>query len=277
MRHKIVIQNLYEFLAGGVSESDRKAIEGHLAWCGQCTRELDALRNALEVVPRNIIDPAKNRPELYWQLFADKVQKRALSATDEQKSSWQDLIMGWIGHRRSFVVGFGSAIALTMLTVSIWQLLSFKEEDKAIAFQQGLVSAPGIHTVSLEARTQDYLERSKILLVGLVNADTETPVQSNMTFGKQREVSRELVHESRELTAALSEPSQQRLRRLISDLELILIQIADIEEQNDSPAIELVKSGLERRNVLFKINLEELQRPGRVTHESIEVQNQKGS
>ena len=277
MRHKIVIQNLYDYVTGDFSESDRKALEQHLAGCAQCSKELTELHHTMKLVPRNFVDPSKSRPEMYWQHFAERVQRRVLSTSDKKTLSWQDFILGWVGHRRSFVVGFGSALALIMLTVSVWQLLTFRSDQKEVPAQESRVSTTRIQTASLEARTQDYLERSKILLVGLVNADPATTAQSNLTFGKQQEVSKDLVRESRELTAALNEPSQQRLRRLISDLELILIQIADIEAQDDSPAIELVKSGLERRNILLKINLEELQRPERVTHESIEVNNQKGS
>jgi hypothetical protein len=277
MRHKIVIQNLYEYVEGRILESDRKAIEQHLDGCAQCTKELTELQHTMKLVPRNFVDPSKSRPEMFWQHFAERVQRRVFSPNDEKTLSWQDFILGWVGHRRSFVVGFGSAIALIMLTVSVWQLLNFRSEQKDFAGEESRVSTPQIRTASLEARTQDYLERSKILLVGLVNADPETPELSNLTFGKQREVSKKLVRESRELTAALNEPSQQRLRRLISDLELILIQIADIEAQDDSPAIELVKSGLERRNILLKINMEELQRPGQEKHKPNAVNNQKGS
>ena len=277
MRHKIVIQNLYEYVTGNFSESDRKIIEQHLAGCTQCSKELTELQHTMKLVPRNFVDPSKSRPEMYWQHFAEKVQRRVMSASDEKTLSWQDFILGWVGHRRSFIVGFGSAIALIMLTVSVWQLLTFRSEQNEVAGQESRVSIPQVQTASLEARTQDYLERSKILLVGLVNEDPAMTAQSKLTFGKQQKVSKELVRESRELTAALGEPSQQRLRRLISDLELILIQIADIEAQDDSPAIELVKSGLERRNILLKINLEELQRPDPVKHEPNVVNNQKGS
>mgnify|MGYP001579575363 CR=1 FL=1 len=277
MRHRIVIQNLYDYVAGNSSESDQKTIEQHLAGCTRCSKVLTELQHIMHLVPRNSVDPSKSRPEMYWQHFAEEVQRRVLSASDEQTLSWQDFILGWVGHRRSFVVGFGSAIALIMLTVSVWQLLNFRSDQKESAGQESRVSTPQIQAASLEARTQDYLERSKILLVGLVNEDPAMTAQSKLTFGKQQKVSKDLVRESRELTAALGEPSQQRLRRLILDLELILIQIADIEAQDDSPAIELVKSGLERRNILLKINLEELQRPDRMKQEPNAVNNQKGS
>ena len=47
---------------------------------------------------------------------------------------------------------------------------------------------------------------------------------------------------------------------MVSDLEVILMQIANLESDYDLPAIEMVKSGVERRGIFLKINIEEMEK-----------------
>jgi hypothetical protein len=112
----------------------------------------------------------------------------------------------------------------------------------------------------MEVRAADYLEQSKVLLIGIMNTDTKSLVGSKSLLQRQREMSRTLVRESQEISSGLTDPSQQRLRELVSDLGLILVQIANLETEHGVQGVEIVKGGVERNSLLFKINLEEMQR-----------------
>jgi hypothetical protein len=112
----------------------------------------------------------------------------------------------------------------------------------------------------MEVRAADYLEQSKVLLIGIMNTDTKSLVGSKSLLRRQREISRTLVSESQEISSGLTDPSQQRLRELVSDLGLILVQIANLETDHGVQGVEIVKGGVERNGILFKINLEEMQR-----------------
>ena len=46
----------------------------------------------------------------------------------------------------------------------------------------------------------------------------------------------------------------------MTDLEVILLEIANLETEYDLPTIEMVKSGVDRRGVLLKINIEEMRK-----------------
>ena len=113
---------------------------------------------------------------------------------------------------------------------------------------------------ALESQAQDYLEQSKILLIGLMNTDTKSLRTSGPLLQREQEISRMLVSKSRDLTSKLNDPSQRRLRELISDLQLILVQIANLGTQHDVPGVEIIKGGIEHNDILFKINLEEIHR-----------------
>jgi hypothetical protein len=45
---------------------------------------------------------------------------------------------------------------------------------------------------------------------------------------------------------------------LISELEIILMQIANLEEQYDLESVELIRSGIEHKGILFKININQV-------------------
>jgi hypothetical protein len=93
-----------------------------------------------------------------------------------------------------------------------------------------------------------------------MNTDTKSLVESKSFLDRQRAVSKTLVRESQEISLGLTDPSQQRLRELVGDLGLILIQIANLESKHSVQGVDIVKGGVERNGILFKINLEEIQR-----------------
>ena len=53
---------------------------------------------------------------------------------------------------------------------------------------------------------------------------------------------------------------QNQIYNLISDLEVILLQIANLESEYNLPAIEMVKNGVDRKGILLKINIEEMRK-----------------
>lgn len=113
-------------------------------------------------------------------------------------------------------------------------------------------------TAALDERTLEYIDRSKVLLLGLVNFDPAVDDPAGLDLTRQQALARNLVDEAGALKEDLAAADRQRLRGLIADLEVILLQIANLEAQHDLPAIEMVKSGVDRRAILLKINVEEM-------------------
>ena len=108
-------------------------------------------------------------------------------------------------------------------------------------------------------RAGQYLDRSRTLLLGIINIDTADVGKTGVDLSKQRAVSRELVNEGRVLETSLNSPDQAQLRMLVSELEVLMMQIANLEARNNSPAIQIVRNGVERSAILLKINLEQMQ------------------
>ncbi|MBI3003954.1 MAG: zf-HC2 domain-containing protein [Ignavibacteriales bacterium] len=265
MRHSIVQENLYDYVYEQLPETERQKIDAHLGKCGKCMSELKELQSTLQLIWPQSLNPSNERPETYWQLFAGKVERRLEESKQETRSSVGEFILSVLGQRKQFAVGFASALGLVLVTFALWRISMPGNQENTFEDQVARTEVGAFQTASIESRTYDYLERSKILLVGLVNVEPELLKSSRINLARQKEVSRDLLRESRELSVSLNDPSHMRLRRLVGDLEIILLQIAHLEAGYDSPGVEIVKGGVAHRNILLKINLAEIERGERST------------
>ncbi|MDP2885679.1 MAG: zf-HC2 domain-containing protein [Ignavibacteria bacterium] len=264
--HRTIQKNLYGYLRDELSVEDRQAIETHMKSCATCAGELQSMREAVKLLTQKARRPSERRSELYWQQFAEKVERRiqSESAEGEPHSFVGRLLDLLVENRKPFSFGFASALSLIVLAFAVWSLwteppaLDQVTLDSTGYRSNGLQAS--IQKTAMEVRAADYLEQSKVLLIGIMNTDTKSLVESKSLLRRQREVSRTLVRESQEISSGLTDPSQQRLRELVSDLGLILVQIANLETDHGVQGVEIVKGGVERNGILFKINLEEMQR-----------------
>jgi len=255
---------MYEYLRGELTERDRRMFEAHVNICRRCSSELQAIREATELLDTNLRRPNQHRNEFYWQQFADKVDRRIELDSEEssETSMIRQILESLVEHRKPFGIGFASALALVMIAFGVWSIWMRNPLSRQSTFEQseGQAATATVQKASLDSRAQDYLEQSKVLLIGLMNTDTKTLGASGSFMQREQEISRKLVSESADLTSKLNDPSQRRLKELISDLQLILIQIANLEARHDLPGVEIIKGGIEHNDILFKINLEEIQR-----------------
>jgi hypothetical protein len=109
--------------------------------------------------------------------------------------------------------------------------------------------------VVLASTTNDdaerYIERSQLLLLAVLNGD---PADS-VAFDSQRERANELV---RTASSVREGSNDRRVQELVAQLELILREIAHIEEGSDVESVELLRSRVNREGVLLRINLEQM-------------------
>jgi hypothetical protein len=122
--------------------------------------------------------------------------------------------------------------------------------------QQPTAHSPSPRVQVVEARAEQWLERSKILLLGVVNEDLSAAAKPD--FSHQRLVSRDLLTEARALNRELDPTANGQMIHLMSQLELILLQIANLEAEHDLSSVELVRDGIARGGLLLKINIAEL-------------------
>ena len=115
----------------------------------------------------------------------------------------------------------------------------------------------GVVLVSAGDRARNYVERSQVLLLALVNAEPEGGGEGTR-IGEQRERAGELVREAAVLRDELGGDDDRRLRELVGQLQMILREIANLEAENDLDAVELIRNRVSREGVLLKINMEQM-------------------
>ena len=253
------------------SES-QKRFDAHLQSCADCSAEFEAFAAALKVMNQRELPQPK---EAFWESYWNNLEPKLLSQTENKFVSSPKIIRGFFNRFASGFEGhwayrISAAAAILIIGIFLGKFLFTGSglEQPSVPFTE----APGqfIQRAAVNERTQQYFEKSKVLILGLVNMEPELIQQNEFDFSRYQQVSQTLVQEAAVLKNELDNPNQQRLRKLVTDLEVILLQIANLEKENDLAAIEMVKDGVDRRGVLLKINLEEIRKQAEQSREKPE-------
>jgi hypothetical protein len=236
-------------------------LQRHLATCPECNRVFEEMKQAVQISAK-ALDPSLS--EAYWNTFYDRLIERMQSSDPNPAPRAATLQMrlrdalGALVSPSLPVARFGFAVGLILLGVLIgrfWTDSSISAEDPVLA---GIDQPAEISSVKLTERTQRYLDRSNVLLLGLVNFDAAEDDPLVMYLNRKSVVAAELVEEARVLKADLGAHREQQLAQLVDDLERILLQIANLEAQHDLPSIEVIRRGVDHGSLLLKINLEQM-------------------
>jgi len=115
---------------------------------------------------------------------------------------------------------------------------------------------PPAPVLAVTADAMRFLDRSKLVLLGMDVAESAADEDFTPEYRRLREISRELLRESPALQERLGDANQVRLAALLSELDIILIQIANIDERHETQDLELIRAGMESKSLLFKIGIE---------------------
>jgi hypothetical protein len=244
-----------EALYGELSRQQEEQFYAHLEHCPACAAEFKKMQSTLKVMNR------RERPKLnqaywqgFWQRFEDSISESP-ETVPISDNLWQRF-MTRISFNKRWLYQSAAAMAILLAGILVGKYYLNGPQQNQVANPANSFYASNTPLVQ---QTTDYLSRSKILLLGLVNFDPQTDDHTALDLGRQQMVSHELLQEGYDIKKRI-DPRNQQLQELITDLEVILLQIANLEAEQDIPAIEMVKSGVDRRALLMKINIEEMRR-----------------
>lgn len=255
-------------LFGTLEPEEAERLEAHLASCPAC----HALMREMETTLRVTASPMRPEPPpAFWDGYYERLEAR-MQAPERRPDPVGHLVewlrvperLNWgallLGPRWAYQLS-GAAALLAVGVLIGWLLFGHAAaETPQVAHEETVETPTPVQAVSVEERADRYLERSRVLLMGLVNLDPEQDL-SMINLTRQQQVASELIAESTTLKAELSDDEQEKmLRALIEDLEVILLQIANLEAEYDLPTIEMVQHGVDRRAILLKINVAEMRR-----------------
>lgn len=238
---------------------ERTAFEAHIASCDECKSEYRRVEKTLTLMgQRERVEPDEEYWSGYWQALKSKIESGA------QPENERTMPVNKVNLRPAFMPSWAYGIA-AMLLIGIGVYLG---RTMFVPKNQEILQPSGDHTVSskvspdslskeeVEKQVNMYLDRSRALLLGLINTPAKYPSSTNFT--RQQQVSRELIQQASYLETKLGGPDRERFRKLIGDLGVILRELANYSVENSVPLIELVKQGVDKKSILLKINLEQI-------------------
>lgn len=230
----------------------------HLLLCKKCRTKFEKMTSTLKIMNQRI------RPEpgeAFWNGYQTSLAKRIkeeeiLGAKSE---SWVRTFIRTLSSAPRWSYQTTAALVLVIIGVFIGRMVFSPSVSELQQGQQiSSITSQAESRIELVNRTHNYINRSKLILLAMINFDPETEDPYALDLPYQKQISRELVQEASFLKGELADSDQRRLQNLVVDLEVILLQIANLESEHDFEAIELVKDGVESRGVLLKIRLTDI-------------------
>lgn len=252
--HEMMVDALYDDL----DDAQQERFHSHLKSCRDCARLYQKLNQTIGVM--NARETAE-RDEVFWVEYSERLAERLES--EQLQCKIPLLRKSFFEYRARYkhpALRLGAIAALVLMGIFLGKWI-WTEQRKPEPESQTFVSAPrqtDILPVLLEDRAESCLQKSKLLLLALANFDPQTDDKATLNLQDQKQISETLVQEAAYLKTALKDPAETRLRELISDLEIILLQIANLEDEYDLEAVEMVRKGVNKRSILFRIDLSEI-------------------
>ena len=226
---------------------DRELLEGHLQECDSCwesLREIEALLAATESLA--VPEPAEGFEARVWER-----QREALQAAGRLRRADLGAVHG--GEERVIRPAFWSLRRLVLAGALAASLL--------LAFLVGLYTPPP-GTVAMDpdvlARERalliavgDHLQRTRMVLVELVNADVDMPLDVRV----QRATANSLIGDSRLYRQTASRAGENAVAELLEELERILLEVARGPDELPARDLAWLRGRIESQDLLFKVSV----------------------
>jgi hypothetical protein len=262
-RCRVWRKRIPEAIYGDLDARTAEKLERHIARCEGCS----ALYTGLAAAVRKLeVRPAPDAPPQFWDGYWDRLERRMAAEAGGQDAPAAEAFRP----RRAvpalrWAAGAAGALLILAIGIFIGRNLLRPPLPPVVATQALPPGAePGGRTPldagtaapTLPFRAAHYLKRSRVLILAVVNSGLQTEESLSLNLPLQKKASEALALEAAALKKEIGS-GDRRLERLISDLEMILLQIANLKPEPDVADIEIIRAGIESRDILFKIRLNE--------------------
>lgn len=225
----------------------RVTIEDHLAGCPECRQHLDDLkeiRSALETVARVDAPPAGD-----WSGFMRRLDERSAVAGRPRSA------------RRAWMPALAVAAAVELLVIGF--VVAGRMHDRAARGRQETAAAqPRVAAARvaagpsadrlLRAQTEEHLERSKIVVLGLATRDARRTAPAEWDY--ERALAGSLLDDTRMFRLAAQTRGLSEVATTMQDLETVLLE-ASMSDDKDPEALERVQRLIHKRDLLLKMQV----------------------
>ncbi|HEX8452637.1 MAG TPA: zf-HC2 domain-containing protein [Longimicrobium sp.] len=227
MNHEYVLERLDDWAANELPDDDRQAVEFHLAVCGDCRAEAEALRSLVEDVATLPLEMTPGRD--LWAGIAARIEPRTDVVSITSARRWQ--APRWLTMAATIV---GVAVSSSLITLKVMEKREPAVSAPVASAPVQSVAAPSTATptalVAFKPAEQDYevaiadLERVLTARRATLAPETVKTLETNLRIIDEaiRQSREALVKDpnSRELTDMLADAYGQKLNVLQQAVEL---------------------------------------------------------
>lgn len=226
---------LSEVVMGDAGKPDERRFTAHLERCSGCRQELAAQQQ----FQSHLLLPARPQAgELNaWSQVASRLEPPRTTGL-------------------SLSFGLAGALATALLVAGIGL--------------GGMLASTGTGEVSAVAEAQEvvedpylaFLEQAAPLLLAVTNRESPELVSAGYAGSKaleaEQRAAERLAEVARALIDQLDDNGRDREARLVGELELVFLQVANLSRRPDPGSLRILKAAIDNRGLLFQLTLEEL-------------------
>jgi hypothetical protein len=247
--HGAIRRLLYDYVTDALSPEERERVREHLLTCRKCSDHLVRMETAMRMVTKSRRRPSEERGPEYWASFSNTV----LARVSRPRHIRVRAVVG------EFVDVYLLAVRPAVATAGV-ALIAIVIISFFVRPQRADIPAPSLtHAViAADSAAQrpvnfgHYIRRSRALFVGFENMPHSD--EHPLDLQAERRASRQLLQEARALQ---QQPLDAHTAHLVGDMEKVLREIANTDNQGGAPTIQLVREGIRRDNLMFKMRMAE--------------------
>ena len=214
---------------------DATEVERHLAACAECRSEFARVQSMLQQIePLEIPEPAAGFEEKTWLNLRDRLP---------EKAGFLRRLLRPSPPKWAFAGVMALLLVAAFLAGRFWP-----REGQHVAHQPPSQVNP--QRVVLVA-VGDHLERSQMLLVEIMNADTKGPID----FSSEQAEARELLDRNHLYRVSSQQAGDPQVARLLDQLGRVLAEIANGPAEVSPEDLQQVRHAIQSEGLLFKVRV----------------------
>ena len=248
---RLMVDALYQEL----NPDQQKQFEEHLSQCSQCAAEYERLSWTLKVMDqRELPDVQPDYWQDYWARLSERLPDRPRKIVWPEWRSWLPplAVPG-----RPALVPVAAALLLIATGIFIGRTTILRVPGQG-APMQATVFDPGL-IAEFNDLASSYLERSKIVLMGLNNFNPRLDDPNALNISSHRHLSQEVLRQGRALRNHQVATADPRLQFLIDEIERVLLQVANSGGDDPMWTIRMAQEGIDKNSILLRITLVEIE------------------
>ena len=233
-------------LYGQLSEEDDRQLQAYLADCESCRRKFEELKVALDQLEAAGLNQG-SQDYGHAEIALDNLWQQLQPELDHIDSNRA---------RRSFARRFMPHAATALATAaSVVLFLSVFDISLKVPVPQNAAVSSTREATPINPELMQYLGRVESMLLMLAN--TELQQQPAIPIGQS--FARDLAFEANLLSTSADDSFiSSGQSRLLRDIEFLLLQVANLDDNNMEAGVGLLQQFIEENSILFKIRLLEM-------------------